>query len=249
MYLSRAFLNPRHPDVIRDLADPYRVHQRVMESFPRVERATREARALQGLLHRLDDEPREGRLILWIQSPGYPRWGKFPRGYLIDLLGELENPATRPLETGYPVGSVLSFRLRANPRPDTWVTFDGSAAPARAQNRWDAHPCDVEVVHRPSTELAYAEPIPWLRAHGSRSGFALCGAQGGGLDVDVTQERALVGYRPNPIGEPSRLVFASVLYEGRLLVTDEALFRDALCRGIGHGKAFGFGLVSVLSVH
>jgi CRISPR system Cascade subunit CasE len=36
-----------------------------------------------------------------------------------------------------------------------------------------------------------------------------------------------------------------VLFSGRLEVTDAALFRDALAKGIGSGKAFGFGLLSI----
>jgi CRISPR system Cascade subunit CasE len=36
-----------------------------------------------------------------------------------------------------------------------------------------------------------------------------------------------------------------VLYEGELEVTDTAAFRQALEKGIGSGKAYGFGLLSV----
>jgi CRISPR system Cascade subunit CasE len=36
-----------------------------------------------------------------------------------------------------------------------------------------------------------------------------------------------------------------VVFEGRLRVTDAEAFRRALAAGIGSGKAFGFGLLSV----
>jgi CRISPR system Cascade subunit CasE len=42
-----------------------------------------------------------------------------------------------------------------------------------------------------------------------------------------------------------RLTFGDVVFDGRLVVTDAALFRATLERGIGSGKAFGFGLLSV----
>lgn len=42
-----------------------------------------------------------------------------------------------------------------------------------------------------------------------------------------------------------RLTFGDVLFEGRLMVTDAALFRQTLEQGIGSGKAYGFGLLSV----
>jgi CRISPR system Cascade subunit CasE len=41
------------------------------------------------------------------------------------------------------------------------------------------------------------------------------------------------------------LRFGAVLFEGRLEVTDRELFLTALREGIGSGKAFGFGLLSV----
>ena len=50
------------------------------------------------------------------------------------------------------------------------------------------------------------------------------------------------------VGSPAvrqRLTFGDVLFEGRLRVTDAALFRQTLEHGIGSGKAYGFGLLSV----
>ena len=37
----------------------------------------------------------------------------------------------------------------------------------------------------------------------------------------------------------------SVLFEGLLRITDETCFLETLVRGIGSGKAFGFGLLSI----
>ena len=42
-----------------------------------------------------------------------------------------------------------------------------------------------------------------------------------------------------------RMTFGDVVFEGRLVVTDVERFRQALADGIGSGKAFGFGLLSV----
>jgi CRISPR system Cascade subunit CasE len=39
--------------------------------------------------------------------------------------------------------------------------------------------------------------------------------------------------------------FGSVLFEGELIVTDVKAFREALMQGIGSGKAYGFGLLSI----
>jgi len=42
-----------------------------------------------------------------------------------------------------------------------------------------------------------------------------------------------------------KLAFRSVIYEGLLHVTDAEKFRKAVAGGIGRGKAFGFGLLSL----
>ncbi len=44
---------------------------------------------------------------------------------------------------------------------------------------------------------------------------------------------------------PARLTFASVLFDGDLVVLDKMLFLEALSGGIGTGKAYGFGLLSI----
>jgi len=46
-------------------------------------------------------------------------------------------------------------------------------------------------------------------------------------------------------GLPGMLTFGAILFEGRLRVTDGDLFRTTLQRGIGSGKAYGFGLLSI----
>jgi len=38
----------------------------------------------------------------------------------------------------------------------------------------------------------------------------------------------------------------SVLYDGVLQITDKVLFTEAISKGIGHGKAMGLGLLSVM---
>ena len=43
--------------------------------------------------------------------------------------------------------------------------------------------------------------------------------------------------------------FHHVDFGGRLHVTDPALFRRAFAAGLGHGKAFGFGLLQLSPVH
>ena len=40
-------------------------------------------------------------------------------------------------------------------------------------------------------------------------------------------------------------MFRGVVFDGHLRVTDERAFKAALANGIGSGKAYGFGLMSI----
>lgn len=54
--------------------------------------------------------------------------------------------------------------------------------------------------------------------------------------------------RDEKCGEKQRLTFSSVLFEGELEITDANAFRQTLAQGIGSGKAYGFGLLSIAPV-
>ena len=47
------------------------------------------------------------------------------------------------------------------------------------------------------------------------------------------------------ISRTKRLTFGAVLFEGELEITNAEDFRNALTHGIGSGKAYGFGLLSI----
>ena len=63
---------------------------------------------------------------------------------------------------------------------------------------------------------------------------------------------ARTGREEDPAGRlvsrDRRLTFATALFEGELKVTDAARLRDAFAAGIGPGKAFGCGLLSLAPV-
>src|SRR6185295_9354187 len=79
------------------------------------------------------------------------------------------------------------------------------------------------------------DQLAWLARKGEQGGFQL----GGCVAVD---EKIVQGIRQK--GVPP-LSFRSILFEGTLTITDPELFNSILAAGIGSGKAFGFGLLSV----
>jgi CRISPR system Cascade subunit CasE len=80
-----------------------------------------------------------------------------------------------------------------------------------------------------------AEQLDWIARKSDLSGFTL------GRIINIPKDD-VVG-RKSSSGED--IVLTSVLFEGTLRVDDPTSFRDSLECGIGSGKAFGFGLLSL----
>lgn len=250
LYLSRLILNPRSRQVQRDLADCQRLHQRIMAAFPPTHSGSEGARAAHGVLYRAESPPRSGGpLVLLVQSRIVPDWSRLPTGYLLADTGERRNPETKRVDTAYGAlrtGMRLVFRLRANPtkRLPTPKGADGQRPPGKR----------VEL-------FTEAKQIAWLAAKGEQSGFALtrvrarAGGPAVGGDGEVPNAWArpggkVIGWRGSaPAGEGGsgamRLTFGAVLFEGELEVMDAERFRQVLEQGVGPGKAYGFGLLSV----
>ena len=116
-------------------------------------------------------------------------------------------------------GSCWQFRLTANP---TRARKD----PADPLARGALKPCYLE-----------AEQEQWLLEQAGKHGFAL--TEGA---FQVTRKQTC-HFRKNG-KRPVTLL--AVTYEGILQVTDPEAFREMLCQGIGRGKAYGLGLMTIL---
>ena len=82
-----------------------------------------------------------------------------------------------------------------------------------------------------------AEQEQWLLEQAGKHGFAL--TEGA---FQVTRKQTC-HFRKNG-KRPVTLL--AVTYEGILQVTDPEAFREMLCQGIGRGKAYGLGLMTIL---
>ncbi|XFA73739.1 type I-E CRISPR-associated protein Cas6/Cse3/CasE [Thermosynechococcaceae cyanobacterium Okahandja] len=83
-----------------------------------------------------------------------------------------------------------------------------------------------------------ADQLAWLERQAKRCGFELLG-------VDVIPSPNVFALKTNSRG-PVRVVTA--LYQGTLKVTDPAAFLRAVQQGIGRGKSYGCGLLSIARV-
>lgn len=78
----------------------------------------------------------------------------------------------------------------------------------------------------------------WLAERAPKHGFALEPAAFRVVDA------RWIAFDKAADGNPVRI--HAVTFEGLLRVTDAALFREALTRGIGRGKAYGLGLLTLM---
>lgn len=236
MYLSRLILDVRSGAVRRWLSDVDQLHRDVLAAFDRAP-SSEAPRATLGVLFRLDRQ-RDGRLLLLVQSNEKPSWHRLPTGVLAraDAMDEaFDNPAVKDLDAQLAAvqeGQILRFRLRANPtkKVDTKTGADG-----RRRNG------------RRVALTSEADRLAWLRRKAEQHGFELGSVEQSGNVPDVIDvaEGRSVGARLNAPEGHGRVTFGSCVFEGTLRVRQIAQFKQALVSGIGSGKAFGFGLISV----
>lgn len=223
MLLHRVYLDPRCRAARRDLSDPYQLHATLCRAF-----CQPETRCPPGeILWRVEFKGSSvGQPCVLVQSRSEPNWdGIGVQGWLaradppIDLLERLKLGQLKARQ-------VFRYRLRANP----CVTRGGKRLGL------------VRTVDQES----------WIRRKGVLHGFSLPalassaprGQDQRRVDVSISQEQMLRAKQH----DGNRVSVFSVLYDGLLTVTDPDRFREALEDGIGHGKAVGLGLLSVVPV-
>lgn len=236
LYLSRLVLDPRNRDVRRDLANCHALHQTLLRAFPAA--PDRDARVEFGVLYRPEVDPRTGVVTVLVQSVPRPEWTRLPaprdgRSYVLG-----PNPECKPVGDLYAriaEGQGLVFRLRANP--------------TKRLGERRREPTQDRLAGKRVALLREEEQLEWMARKATEAGFALSEAR-------VRPDRGLgakqTGWRHVSTGggddRRARLTFGAVVFEGVLRVTDAERFRAALATGIGSGKAYGFGLLSVAPV-
>jgi CRISPR system Cascade subunit CasE len=227
MFLSKLTLNIRDRQVRRDLARPYEMHRTLMNSYPypRVENRC-------DLLFRVEPS-QSGPPIVLVQTREDPReWTGLPGGY---LLGPAES---KPLQLSVSVGQRLRFRLRANPTKRV----------AAKNQRLGAVMVGKRVGLTTETEQ-----LRWLIRRGERGGFSIPGEWVDAQVPETGEPIRLPNFRVDAVpegrdrnGKPEHAgVFLAVRFDGVLVVTDPTTFTETVSNGIGSGKAFGFGLLSL----
>ncbi|GMV86813.1 MAG: type I-E CRISPR-associated protein Cas6/Cse3/CasE [Dehalococcoidia bacterium] len=276
MYLSRLLLNPRNRDTMRWLADCHQLHRVIMAGFPHVEAET--ARQDLGVLFRVETPAPDGSVAVLVQSRAEPHWRLESRAAHTDPAVSLDGllagiAAGRRYRFRLRANPTRRVHHRATLGPDpreldihgnwkapgeipenerTGLVRRAHIEPPRAWHIRD----DGKRIGKRVELRREEERLLWLQRQGARCGFeivtaSLAPALGETGPRPFAAARAdpaprLWGYQDHRLDR--KLTFATALFEGELRVTEPVAFRAAIEEGIGPGKAFGCGLLSIASI-
>jgi len=215
---------------------PYALHQILWKGFPGMDRndGTKRNGEVDRFLFR-HQEAEEQHSVL-VQSPVEPDWAF------------LDNEATGVIARVKAVdpasitpGTRLRFLLRAN--PVVYRTYpDGKKRHIAVGSDRDRQ---AERLGKLKSELPSRETmlVEWLQRKGTDGGFDIVRGEHDRLLCDVGPNTDIIVRKPK--GNEPPITLTTVDFSGVITVTDGERFQESIQRGIGRGRAFGCGLLSV----
>lgn len=235
-YLSRIWLNPRRTAAQTFLVNPQMAHAAILGCVP-VQPVT------ERVLWRLEPDPHtHHRLELLVLTDSRPSWES-----LVEQAGwpGAEQPQARvaslqPLLDQIARGRQFGFRVKANPVAST----KSPAAPSLAQKERLAslpRPRGVRVPQRTA-----AHQLAWFTDRIDRWGFAIASGEAG-LPAVRLAARDRLSFRKTRGGGSggAPVVLQTATFDGVIEVTDPDQARRSVLGGIGPGKAYGMGLLTL----
>jgi CRISPR system Cascade subunit CasE len=219
MYLTRFEINTARRDARGLLASPQRLHAAVLAAFP----STGHGRDDVGrLLWRLDQHDHQ--TLLYLASPDRP-----DLTHLVEQAGwpTQHGWVTRdysPLLDRLARGQRWGFRLKANPVSSRRKTEDS--------------PRSQRFAH-----VTVSQQTDWLLSRVEKLGFTIVPGVHDEPDVAL-RKRDLLKF----VRKGHTVTLATAVFEGRLEVTDPVALRCAMVRGIGAGKGYGCGLLTLAPI-
>ncbi|HEX7660965.1 MAG TPA: type I-E CRISPR-associated protein Cas6/Cse3/CasE [Pseudonocardiaceae bacterium] len=245
-YLSRIRINPLRAHARQLLGNPQALHAAVLGGIavqPVTER----------VLWRVDsDDPH--RPLLYVLTDSRPDWN-----HLVEQAGwpdaDGDHAQVRdyaPLLARIAVGREFAFRLTANPvQCSRTPTKRTTSQEARARNGGLTR--GYRLGHR-----TVGHQLGWLLDRTTGWGFTIPDAQTGRPAPGMTNDESLTAAPAKDVRITARarwcftrhrgappVVLHTATYAGQLIVTDADLLRDKLLAGIGPGKAYGCGLLTL----
>ena len=239
IYLTKMVLNPRSNQVRSEVGRPQELHKTISKAFPPVENPPdakhherKTPRNEYNILHRLDIDRHRGKAFLLVQAEHKPDWSFLSEDYVDEIKTKEVGENFQAIENGM----NLIFRLQAN--PTRRIGKSDEKADARFK------PGGNKKIRRRVELRTDEERADWLAGQGERFGFGIANLkiEPAVRNVISAKEEKISFRKP---GKENPITYGSVVFEGVLNVTDANKFREALINGIGQGKAYGFGLLSV----
>ncbi|WP_350449935.1 type I-E CRISPR-associated protein Cas6/Cse3/CasE [Aminobacterium mobile] len=249
LYLSRLFLNPYSRQVFSELPHPYEMHRTLMRAFPDVKgKNTSNAREKHKVLFRVEPHVENGHVKVYVQSCYEPDWTTLEtfKDYLCPDIGiaAYECKNVMPIYQNIKNGQIVSFRLRANPTKRI----------AKLSDEMRGKRVELQKEE---------EQISWLIRKGqglgkeNHGGFELLMRETVNSDgakvlipkMNVSHEGKCINRKKAGHTGGYVTTHMAVLYEGLIRVIDKNNFLKTLINGIGPGKAFGFGLLTIAPSH
>jgi CRISPR system Cascade subunit CasE len=220
MYLSKVDLDLTKSVVRGDLGDCHRLHQKVMLGFP-------------DRLQTSDNKQNECRkewqilyrlegTVLLVQSSIEPNWKRLPEGYTLDRIKELD---FQTIETG----DLLKFRLLANPVKQRTCDRQDETGQPLPKADGTGKP-QQKTLRRLITREE--DQIQWLSAR-------LNGAK---------LEECYVASPGKVKSNSKSSIIRTVQFDGTLRVINPPDFLNVLMQGIGRGRSYGCGLLSIARI-
>ena len=219
MYLSRLILNPRSRRVQKDIAVPKEMHRTVLSGFPDEMNKVMDKEA-ERVLFRLEQSPQSGLISLLVQSTLQPDWSRLPDERYLLLGSDLPSAIQQN-----PAIKEVSYALNQG----QLLSFRLRANPTKRLSAGKGNKGKRIGLYRMD------EQQEWLVRKAEDAGFRIHSA--------LPNSQNFVDGRKD-----DDLKFFSVQFDGVLQVTELDKFTAAIQNGIGSGKAFGFGLLSVAPV-
>lgn len=253
MFLTRFRLNTARPGTRRLLASPQAMHAAVMSSFPDLLPSDTAAPEGPRVLWRLDHNAR-AEVLLYVVSPDRP-----DLTHLVEQAGWPAAAASDPSTPGWqtkPYGSFLdrltegdrwAFRLTANPVHQ--IRRKKGEPKKRTAHLTPVHQmawlldrqerCGFRIIEKPGASRLLPEGTTHqgYRHHGDR--YALTVHDKRSLSFDKSRSPDAQKADRAPVS------LVTVTFDGRLEVTDPVTLRRTLTQGIGKGKAYGCGLITL----
>lgn len=243
IYLTKMILNPKCPQVRRDLGNPQELHRTVSKGFPESENQEHLPKHLRetprnkfNILHRLEVDKHRGKAVLLVQSTINPDWSFLPRDYADEIKQRSVHEQYGSIENGM----TLMFRLQANPTKRIGKNYQH---PDEKKREEFTRKFRDDKNRRRISMNTDEDRIEWLKRKGEEVGFQLANVKVAPIPNVASVEEGKLNFRKER--NLPNITFGSVVFEGVLQVTDSDNFRKALEKGIGTGKAYGFGLLSI----